>query len=173
MNNIFGVGINIDWNSLINKWVIIFSKIFPFLTVSNLWWILGSHSAQDLKLVQLLFSSHIRNAQHFSDNRGRIVRCGLLSCDYSSAARTSSLADYSYFMPRFKFKVKLILFCHFQHSLFYLFFIFRWFGEIPKKLGQRGPFAKTRDLLFLSNTTPEATMAVTSIKTFSHPLLVL
>ena len=138
------------------------------------------------------FSSHTSNAQHFSDNRGRIVRCGLLSCDYSSAARTSSLlhsrlvvssrnagtkngcvADYSYFMPRFKFKVKLILFRHFQHSLFCLFFIFRWFGEIPKKLGQRGPFAKTRDLLFLSNTTQEETMSVTSVKTFSHLLLAL
>ena len=31
MNNIFRVGINIDWNSLTNKWVIILSKIsFPF-----------------------------------------------------------------------------------------------------------------------------------------------
>ena len=81
------------------------------------------------------------------------------------------VADYLCFlMPGLKFKIKLR---HFQHSLVCLFFIFRWFGEIPKKLGQRGPFAKTRDLLFLSNTTPEATMAVTSIKTFSHPLLVL
>ena len=63
---------------------------------------MGSDSAHDLKLVRLMgilysgqidntFSSHIRNAHHFSDNRGRIVRCGLLLWDYSSAARTSSL----------------------------------------------------------------------------------
>ena len=81
------------------------------------------------------------------------------------------VADYLFFlMPGLKFKIKLR---HFQHSLVCLFFIFRWFGEIPKKLGQRGPFAKTKDLLFLSNTTQEATMSVTSVKTFCRPLLAL
>ena len=81
------------------------------------------------------------------------------------------VADYLCFlMPGLKFKIKLR---HFQHSLVCLFFIFRWFGEIPKKLGQRGPFAKTKDLLFLSNTTQEATMSVTSVKTFCRSLLVL
>ena len=37
-------------------------------------------------------------------------------------------------------------------------------------LEQLGKYVKIRDLLFLSNTTLEAIMSVTSVKTFSHPL---
>ena len=95
---------------------------------------MGSDSAHDLKLVKLMgillysgqtdytFSSHIRNAQHFNGNRGRIVRCGRLRlCDYSCC---------SYFMPGLKFKIKLNTFS--SLSAFFGLFVLLFSGGLEK-----------------------------------------
>ena len=52
----------------------------------------------------------------------------------------------------------------------YFLFCLSLFGKTQHKLELLGPCLKTRDLLFLSNTTPRATLQVTLVGTFSDLL---
>ena len=52
----------------------------------------------------------------------------------------------------------------------YFLFCLSLFGKTQHKLELLGPCLKTRDLLFLSNTTPRVTLLVTLVRTFSDLL---